>query len=269
MSFIPKPHEIYKHFKGNLYQITAIAEHTETGETLVVYQAMYGDFKTYARPLSMFISPVDREKYPDSAQEFRFELQGPEAARQKAEAGVHDRAASRESQYEAQARVTVAAETSLQGNPKAAETSSQESRESAGVSLQGSQKVADTSVQEDRELAASPQGEGKASGGAGQNPADVGGGSAQELSGPESAETEEDSGEFHIDPLVLEFLDADSYEQRLNILAGLHHRITDEMITTMAIACDLEVGSGDIEERYESLKTCLVTMERYECNRLR
>lgn len=269
MSFIPKPHEIYKHFKGNLYQITAIAEHTETGETLVVYQAMYGDFKTYARPLSMFISPVDREKYPDSAQEFRFELQGPEAARQKAEAGVHDRAASRESQYEAQARVTVAAETSLQGNPKAVETSSQESRESAGVSLQGSQKVADTSVQEDRELAASPQGEGKASGGAGQNPADAGGGSAQELSGPESAETEEDSGEFHIDPLVLEFLDADSYEQRLNILAGLHHRITDEMITTMAIACDLEVGSGDIEERYESLKTCLVTMERYECNRLR
>ena len=69
--------------------------------------------------------------------------------------------------------------------------------------------------------------------------------------------------------MVLEFLDADDYEQRLNILAGLHHRITDEMITTMAIACDVEIGDGDTEDRYEALKNCLLTLEKYECNRLR
>lgn len=76
-------------------------------------------------------------------------------------------------------------------------------------------------------------------------------------------------GELALDPMVLEFLDADEYEHRLNILAGLHHRITDEMITTMAIACGVEIDEGDIEERYESLKKCLLMLEKYESNRIR
>lgn len=181
----PIPGELYKHFKGNLYRIITIARHSETGEEMVIYQALYGDYQVYARPLEMFLEPVEKEKYPDALQEYRFEKVTELIEPMKTEA-----------------------DTALCVNQP---------------------EQADAQVSEN-------------------------------VSSDE---------EYEIDPLVLEFLDADSYEERLNILAGLHHRITDEMITTMALSVDLEIEDGDVEERYEELKNCLLTFEKYECNRLR
>ncbi len=176
----PRPQEMYRHFKGKQYQIRCLAKHSETGELMVVYQAMYEPFETYVRPLSMFMEEVDRVKYPEAGQKYRFVLIGDEE---------------------------------------------EESPET--VTQQPAAENFET-------VANQPAGE-----------------------------------QLNIDPLVLEFLDAGSYEERLTILDALHSRITDSMINTMAVSVDLEIKEGEIEDRYAELRNCLLTFEKYECNRLR
>ena len=70
---LASPEALKKEPNLYLYEIVGIAEHTETGEKLMVYRPLYGEGGLYARPLAMFLSEVDRAKYPDSRQQYRFE----------------------------------------------------------------------------------------------------------------------------------------------------------------------------------------------------
>lgn len=73
MRELPRPGEMYRHFKGTLYEVVAIARHTETMEELVIYRNTGKPGAVYARPMTMFMSTIDREKYPDAPGEYRFE----------------------------------------------------------------------------------------------------------------------------------------------------------------------------------------------------
>ena len=179
----PLPGEKYLHFKKKLYQIIAVAKHSETMEPYVVYQALYGDFGVYIRPYDMFVSEVDHEKYPMVKQKYRFEKVIP------------------------------------------GETDS-------------GMDIAKTSVE-------TPE-------------------KAEVL--PESVILPE---EERPNPDLMEFLDADTFEQKKRILIGMRNRITDRLIDDLAAALDVTVEDGDLDERYRNLLFCVDTMERFEVNRLR
>lgn len=63
-----------KHFKGMEYEYLFTATHSETGERMGVYKALYGENTIYVRPFEMFYDKVDHEKYPSIKQKYRFEI---------------------------------------------------------------------------------------------------------------------------------------------------------------------------------------------------
>ncbi len=180
----PKPQEIYRHFKGNYYQIVTLARNSETKERMVVYQQLHEPYEVYVRPLDMFMSRVDTNKYPNEKQKYRFELQNVKSEKAADEKDVKETAVS---------------------------------------------DISGTKAQQD--------------------------------------DVQEDISQLN--PRLIEFLDADTYERKLEILSAMHPIVTDDMIDTMAASLDTEVKAGDIEQRYAEIRNCLIMMERFECNRLR
>ena len=199
MDRTPKPMEQYVHFKGGRYQVLNLAEMEDTGEILVIYQALYGEGRIYARPLRSFVSEVDRAQYPDAAQYWRFL-----------------RVVPPEEPFPAPD------EWAPTGDPDAPEEAADIRETAAG------------------EPCAAPT---YASGAAEDEPA--------------------------VAPEVLRFLDAQTAQEKLEILIAARGTLTDEMIDTMAFALGIEVEPGPMDSRYLDLKECLLTISRYEMDRNR
>lgn len=188
----PAAGELYRHFKNKMYQIVTIARHSESGEQMVVYQALYGDYGVYVRPLEMFMSEVNHEKYPDVRQKYRFE------------------------------RVTVP----------------------------GSVQAADPEQDKPEEKETDSQCENRAADRQENAAADVPG-------EPTAAE------------ILINFLDADTYAEKLNILRGMKKHIDDKMAYDMAVSLDIVLKDEPLPEKIRDLESCLKTYARFECNRFR
>lgn len=202
MDRTPKPGELYRHFKNKLYQIITVAQHSETGEKLVIYQALYGDFKTYARPLDMFVSKVDHEKYPDAGQVYRFEKVEPE---QKAES---------------------------------------------------EQKTEPEQKVEPEQKAVTQQKEGC--------------GNTDSYAGSQAISQENNDNAEQINPGLLEFLDAETFDEKYNVLVSMRDNIDDKLIDDIAVVMDVVIPEGKLMDRYDDLKNTIRTRQRYEfSNRLR
>ncbi len=203
--------QFYRHFKNRLYQVVAVAEHSETGERMVVYQALYGEYRVYARPYEMFVSEVDHEKYPQANQKYRFELVKPADGQE---------------------------ESQNQEVPKSG-------YEQSDVQEPAAERAEEQSdVQEPAAERAEEQ-------------------TDTQVSAPEKTE------EGAVNPLLLEFLDADTLEDKMHIMIFGRNQMDDNLLNSIAISLDLVVEEKSTEEKYDEILNCLSMMERFECNRLR
>ena len=195
----PLPGEKYLHLKNKLYQVIAVAKHSETMEPYVVYQALYGDFGVYIRPYDMFVSEVDHEKYPEVTQKYRFAYVD------------HTKNETLRTERAEHKKIPVNQNVEQQEN------------------------VPDVTAAV----------------------------STAELQEQNMVQRESDVEE-QIDPWLLRFLDTDTMEEKYQIVCDIKNDITDRLIDDLAVAVDVVIPEGKLSDRYEQLKYCIRTRQKYE-----
>lgn len=276
MERMPKNGELYRHFKNKLYQVLTIATHSETGEQLVIYQALYGEYGVYARPLDMFLSEVDREKYPQAVQKYRFERvdlkgetnEGSNGACSDTERNVATaafiREESRSTEYESdQQEIKQQKAASRHSEMSARENRLQEKAQWEAASRHPEMSAGENRLQEkEQQKAASGHPEMPAGANITQEK------EQQKVCRPEIRRGRAVTG-TGVDPKFMAFLDTDDLDEKYDILLSMRDDITDRMVNNMAVVLDVVIPEGDLYDRYEQLKTCVRTKQRYENFRLR
>lgn len=216
---IPKPGQLYNHFKNKPYQIITVATHADTREEMVVYQALYGDFKSYIRPLESFLSEVDHQKYPDVKQKYRFELRTPEEIKEE----VAD---------------TLESSKSIMNQPEPrSSTGKEQERKAQNIEISYDNIVYEAI--KESEQSADTQGE------------------------------EEKTDSESVNSVLLQFLDAESYYKKLEVITSNRKHMSDRLINDMAVSLDCAVEEGPLDGRIQGLIYCLQAMCRFEDKRLR
>ena len=200
----------YRHFKNKLYQVKAIAYHSETKEKMVVYQALYGDYSLYVRPYDMFMSEVDKKKYPDIYQRYRFEQVYPDGSDMP-----HVKAQERDD-------CNIAITQSVKENNEDINSIYDNGNKAQNVMWQ------DNSIEHD------------------------------------NIHKNNDIQDEQVNPLLMEFLDAEDYQQKLNTLTGMRSKLDDKLIDAMAASMEIEVPEGPIDKRYASLRSCILTHAKFD-----
>lgn len=229
---MPKAGELYLHFKNKIYQIITVAEHSETGEQMVVYQAMYGRFQTYVRPLAMFNSKVDTQKYPDCTQVYRFQ----KISSAQAESMLQPQVKKKKSE-----QFVREADETLQTQENTNDRFAQELVEQPPVSMEEESEQAAPQVTEP----------------------------VQSWEAKENLQTADAPEEEGVNPHLLEFLDADTYAEKYRVLVRMEREVTDRLINDMAVVLDVVIPEGDLDERFRQLKSCVSTLRKYEVERPR
>lgn len=257
----PKANQIYKHFKGNVYKILGVAVHTENSERLVVYQSVESPEKVFARPIDMFMSEIDRFRYPMIRAKYRFTLIE----------DVIDDEGKDETQNETQDENTNEAlsesldESEYEKDIESESAELQEVKEEELIIPE--MKAEEETETEENESEASeteePESEEQESTETEKN--------AEEKSSEvtdDNAIYKED-GTLVLDPIVEAILDEKDFTKKIENFERLRGKCTDEMLTTLAISLDIQVNGDTAEEKYADILKTLRMHEKYETSRLR